>query len=139
MSEETSAGHREFASETAADAADGVAPTDRGDAGPTVMVAVSNPRTESALVTLAGAIASREGGRVLAAHIVTVPDQTSLEKAAENRAGLDRSSEELLAAAAADAEAFGVPIRTKTILSHRGIEEVFDAAVREDQIGRAHV
>ena len=99
-----------------------------GDEGPTVMVAVSNPRTESALVTLAGAIARHEGGRVLATHVVTVPDQTSLEKAAENRTGLDESSEELLAAAAADAEAFDVPIETKTILSHRGIEEVFDAA-----------
>jgi len=103
-----------------------------GDEGPTVMVAVSNPRTESALVTLAGAIARHEGGRVLATHVVTVPDQTSLEKAAENRTGLDESSEELLAAAAADAEAFDVPIETKTILSHRGIEEVFDAARTND-------
>jgi len=103
-----------------------------GDDGPTVMVAVSNPRTESALVTLAGAIARHEGGRVLATHVVTVPDQTSLEKAAENRTGLDESSEELLAAAAADAEAFDVPIETKTILSHRGIEEVFDAARTND-------
>jgi nucleotide-binding universal stress UspA family protein len=103
-----------------------------GADGPTVMVAVSNPRTESALVTLAGAIAKHEGGRVLATHIVTVPDQTSLEKAAENRSGLDQSSEALLAAAAADAEAFDVPIETKTVLSHRGIEEVFDAARRND-------
>nr|WP_249269096.1 universal stress protein [Halorubrum sp. Hd13] len=112
---------------TAFGAANGV-----GTDGPTVMVAVSNPRTESALVTLAGAVASHEGGRVLATHIVTVPDQTSLEKAAENRTDLDDSSEELLAAAAADAEAFDVPIETKTILSHRGIEEVFDAARTND-------
>ncbi|RAW44131.1 cationic amino acid transporter [Halorubrum sp. 48-1-W] len=96
------------------------------------MVAVSNPRTESALITLAGALARHEGGRVLATHIVTVPDQTSLEKASENRGGLDASSEELLDAAAADAEAFDVPIETKTILSHRGIEEVFDAARTND-------
>jgi nucleotide-binding universal stress UspA family protein len=102
------------------------------DDGPTIMVAVSNPRTESALVTLAGAIAQHEGGRVLATHIVTVPDQTSLETAAENRAKLDASSEELLAAAATDAEAFDAPIETKTVLSHRGIEAVFDAARTND-------
>jgi len=90
MSEEAFAGRR------------GLTP-EMTDEGPTVMVAVSNPRTESALVTLAAALAKHEGGRVLATHIVTVPDQTSLEKAAEHRAGLDHSSEELLAAAAADA------------------------------------
>ena len=114
------------------DVADAVAPTGVENEGPTIMVAVSNPRTESALITLAGAVAQHEGGRVLATHIVTVPDQTSLEKAAENRTGLDRSSEELLSAAASDAEAFDVPIETKTILSHRGIAEVFDAARTND-------
>nr|WP_241662559.1 universal stress protein [Halorubrum depositum] len=102
------------------------------DAGPTVMIAVSNPRTESALVALAGAIAEYERGRVLAIHVVTVPDQTSLEKAAENRERLDESSEALLDAAAADAAAFDAPIETKTVLSHRGIEEVFDAARTND-------
>ena len=105
-------------------------PTAATETGPTVLVALSNPRTEGALVTLAGALARHEGGRVLAVHVVTVPDQTSLEKAAENRAKLDRSSEELLDAAVDDAAAFDVPVRTKTVLSHRGVEEVFDAARR---------
>jgi nucleotide-binding universal stress UspA family protein len=112
------------------EAADTVAPT--GNEGPTVMVALANPRTESALITLAGALAEHEGGRVLATHIVTVPDQTALETAAENRARIDASSEELLSAATTDAEAFDVPIETRTILSHRGIEEVFDAARTHD-------
>jgi len=112
------------------EAADTVAPT--GNEGPTVMVALANPRTESALITLAGALAEHEGGRVLATHIVTVPDQTALETAAENRARIDASSEELLSAAMTDAEAFDVPIETRTILSHRGIEEVFDAARTHD-------
>ncbi|CQH59311.1 transport protein (probable substrate cationic amino acids) [Halobacterium hubeiense] len=112
------------------EAADSVAPT--GEEGPTVMVALSNPRTESALITLAGALAEHEGGRVLATHVVTVPDQTSLETAAERRAELDATSAELLSAAKADAEAFDVPIETQTILSHRGIEEVFDAARSND-------
>ena len=96
--------------------------------GPTVMVAVSNPRTESALVALAGAIAEHEGGRVLVIHVVTVPDQTALEEAAANRARIDRTSDDLLAAAVDDAAAFDAPVATKTILSHRGIGEVFDAA-----------
>ncbi|WP_311171875.1 amino acid permease [Halobellus ordinarius] len=112
------------------DAADAVAPV--GDDGPTIMVAVSNPRTESDLITLAGALASHKGGRVLATHIITVPDQTSLRTAAENRERIDASSEELLSAAKADAEAFDVPIETKTILSHRGVPEVFDAARSND-------
>ncbi|TKX82078.1 universal stress protein [Halorubrum sp. SD626R] len=105
--------------------------TGTGD-GPTVLVALANPRTEGALVALGGALAEREGGRVLAIHVVTVPDQTSLEKAAENRERLDESSDELLSAAVADAAAFDAPIETKTVLSHRGIEEVFDAARTND-------
>ncbi|MFC6721281.1 amino acid permease [Halobacteriaceae archaeon SHR40] len=111
-------------------AADAVAPD--GNDGPTIMVALSNPRTESSLITLAGALAKHEGGRVLATHIVTVPDQTSLETASENREQLDTASEKLLTAAKADAGEFDVPIETKTILSHRGFEEVFDAARSND-------
>jgi len=111
-------------------AADAVAPN--GTGGPTIMVALANPRTESALITLAGALAKYKDGRVLATHIVTVPDQTALETAAANRAQIDASSESLLDDAKADAEALDVPIETKTILSHRGIEEVFDAARTND-------
>jgi len=112
------------------DAADVVAPD--GNGGPTIVVAVANPRTESALITLAGALARHKGGRVLATHVVTVPDQTFLETAAENRERIDSSSDALLTAAKADAEAFDVPIETRTILSHRGFEEVFDAARTND-------
>ena len=112
------------------EAADAVAPT--GHEGPTVMVALANPRTESALISLAGAVAQHEGGRVLATHVVTVPDQTSLATAAEKREQLDASSKKLLEDAKADAASFDVPIETKTILSHRGLEEVFDAARTND-------
>jgi nucleotide-binding universal stress UspA family protein len=111
-------------------AADVVAPA--ATDGPTIMVALSNPRTESALITLASALAKHKGGRVLATHIVTVPDQTALDTAAENRSRIDSSSEKLLTAAKADGGALDVPIETKTILSHRGIEEVFDAARTND-------
>ena len=114
------------------DAADAVAPSGTEESGvPTTMVALSNPRTESALITLAGAIAKQQGGRVLATHIVQVPDQTSLEAAADNdRIGAE--SEALLDAAKADAEAMDVEVETKTVLSHRGIEEVFDLARTDD-------
>jgi len=83
------------------------------------MLALSNPRAESALVRLAAALASHGGGRVLATHIVTVPHQTALATASENRERIDASSEELLAGARRDAETFDVPIETKTILSYR--------------------
>ena len=69
---------------------------------------------------------------MLATHIVTVPNQTALEIAAEHRDQLDSESEELLAAAKADAARFDVPVQTRTILSHRGVEEVFDAARSND-------
>ncbi|NHN47971.1 amino acid permease [Halostella sp. JP-L12] len=123
-------GREEELPDSVVEAANVVAPV--GNEGPTIMVALANPRTESALITLAGALAQHKGGRVLATHIVTVPDQTSLETAAENRARIDASSEDLLSAAKSDAEAFDVPIETKTILSHRGLEEVFDAARTTD-------
>ncbi|WP_265108222.1 amino acid permease [Halosolutus halophilus] len=112
------------------EAADAVAPS--GTDGPTIMVALANPRTESALITLASALAEHEGGRVLATHIVTVPDQTALAAAAENGDRIDTVSESLLKTAKEDAAAFDVPIETKTILSHRGLEEVYDAAQSND-------
>ncbi|SFR93999.1 amino acid/polyamine/organocation transporter, APC superfamily [Halomicrobium zhouii] len=106
------------------DAADAVAPN--GGEGPTIMVALSNPRTEGALVTLAGALAAAQGGRVVATHVITVPDQTPLDAASEQP--VEAESERLLADAKRDAESFDVPIETRSILSHRGLHEVFDAA-----------
>jgi nucleotide-binding universal stress UspA family protein len=102
-----------------------------GGTGPTIMVALSNPRTEAPLVTVAGALAKHQDGEVLATHIVQVPDQTALSAAAEND-NLTAESERLLADAKEDAEAMGAPVETTTILSHRGLEEVFDAARTHD-------
>lgn len=83
------------------------------------MVALSNPRTESALVSLAAVWAKHHDGRVLAIHIVQVPDQTALSAAAKNRERIDAESADLLAAAEADAEAVGVPIETPAVLAER--------------------
>ncbi|WP_225333319.1 amino acid permease [Halomicrobium urmianum] len=116
--------NRETVPGPVADAADAVAPN--GGDGPTVMVALSNPRSEGALVTLAGALAAAKGGTVLAIHVVTVPDQTPLDVVQTQRT--ETESERLLADARRDAEAFDVPVETRTIVSHRGLAEVFDAA-----------
>ncbi|WP_115891743.1 amino acid permease [Haloferax sp. Atlit-48N] len=117
---------------TVVDAAATVAPNGSGriDDAPatTTMVAVSSPRTERALVTLAAALAKFDGGRVLATHVIQVPDQTSLAAAADQRDRISKASERLMADARADVEQLDVPVDTRTILSHEGLAEVFDAA-----------
>ncbi|WP_435360369.1 amino acid permease [Haloarchaeobius sp. DFWS5] len=107
-----------------------VAPNGSGhtEVGPTTMVALSNPRTERALVTLAAALAKFDGGRVLATHVIQVPDQTSLEAAAEQRDRISKTSKGLMADARRDAERLAVPVETRTVLSHEGLDEVFDIA-----------
>jgi amino acid transporter/nucleotide-binding universal stress UspA family protein len=97
-----------------------------------VMVPLANPEHEHDLITLASAIAKQNEGTVVATHIVTVPDQTALAGAAEYADEIDESSEQLLRDAKADAETFGVPVETHTIISHRSFEEVFDAARQHD-------
>jgi nucleotide-binding universal stress UspA family protein len=92
------------------------------------MVPLSNPRTERDLVELASLIAKAKGGSVLATHIVQVPDQTPLYAGSDHIERIDAESEKLLDAAREDAETFGADVETKTIVSHRSFEEVFDAA-----------
>jgi amino acid transporter/nucleotide-binding universal stress UspA family protein len=111
--------------DAAVSAATGVQP-DGGDYK--VMVPLANPEHEKDLITLASAIAKQRGGSVDAVHIVTVPDQTTLEYGAEHVDQLDAHSGDLLAAAREDAETFDVPVETHTILSHRSFEEIFTAA-----------
>ena len=97
-----------------------------------VMVPLANPESERDLMPLAGALATPRGGTVVATHIVTVPDQMALAGAAEHVDEIDRTSADLLESAREDAEAFGVSVETHTVLSHRGFEEIFDAAVTYD-------
>jgi len=115
--------------EPAVSAAAGVAP-DGGDYR--VMVPLANPEHEKDLITLASAVAKQRGGTVVATHIVTVPDQTALAGARARSDEIDATSKDLLDSARADAETFGVDVETHTILSHRGFEEVFDAARTHD-------
>ncbi len=97
-----------------------------------VLVPLANPEHEHDLITLASVIAKQRGGTVDAVHIVTVPDQTTLEYAAEHFTDDRHESRQLLEAAVEDAESFGVPVETTTIFSHRSFEEIFDAARTHD-------
>ncbi|QHS18366.1 universal stress protein [haloarchaeon 3A1-DGR] len=97
-----------------------------------VLVPLANPQHETALVTLASAVAKRYGGVIDAVHIVTVPDQTSLEYAVDHLEDHEENYHGILDAARRDAETLGVPVETHTIVSHRGFEEIFDAARTHD-------
>jgi len=115
--------------DAAVDAADSVEP--EGDEF-RVFVPISNPRTETDLISIAAAMARSRGGTVDAAHVVQVPDQTTLQAGADHLDDLSAESERLLAQAREDAETFDVDLETHTILSHRAFEEVFDAARRHE-------
>ncbi|MFB6168986.1 MAG: amino acid permease [Haloferacaceae archaeon] len=95
-----------------------------------VMVPLANPEHERDLITLASAVANQRGGTVVAVNIEQVPDQTPLEAARDR--GDHADAHDLLERAREDAETFGVPVETHTILSHRTFEEVFDAARTHD-------
>ena len=95
-----------------------------------VLVPLSNPRTETHLISLASTLASANDGTVEAVHIVEVPDQTPLHQGSEHVERIDTESRSLLEAAREDAATFGAPVETTTIVSHRAFEEVFEAARR---------
>ncbi|WP_254810579.1 universal stress protein [Natronosalvus amylolyticus] len=91
-----------------------------------VFVPLSNPRTETHLITLGAAIANQRDDRVVAVTIIQVPDQTSLQ-AARDRFEVQDSKDQL-AGARRTASDIGAPIETRTIFSHRLFKTVFDTA-----------
>ncbi|WP_435101310.1 amino acid permease [Halarchaeum sp. P4] len=93
-----------------------------------VLVPLANPEHEKQLITLASAAAKQRDGIVEAVHIVTVPDQTSLEYAAEHPETVEAGHRDILEDARRDAETFGVDVETKTVFSHQAYEEIFDVA-----------
>ncbi|MFC7071279.1 amino acid permease [Halobaculum lipolyticum] len=115
--------------DAAVDAADAMAP-DGGEYR--VMVPLANPASEADLIELAANIARQRGGSVDAVHIVSVPDQTSLEYAAAHVPEFDDTTDELLDRARLDAEELGVPVETSTVVSHQSFAEVFDVARTHD-------
>ncbi len=97
----------------------------------TVVVPVSNPRTESQLLSLASIVAKANDGVVEAVHVVEVPDQTPLEEGAEHIQQIDQESQQLMEQVRDRTETFDVPLEVRTVVSHRSFEEVFDLARRE--------
>ena len=92
-----------------------------------VMVPISNPETEDELVSLGSTVAKQNDGIVHAVHIVDVPDQTPLDRAAER---LGDESEERMTSARETAAEYDVEIETHTVYSHRPFDELFDSARR---------
>jgi amino acid transporter/nucleotide-binding universal stress UspA family protein len=97
-----------------------------------VMVALANPESETDLISLGAAIAKQRGGTLVAVHNVYVPTQTSLEEGRERIDQIDPGAKDLIESAREDAETFGVDVETHTVVSHKGFEEVFDAATQYD-------
>ncbi|WP_247729285.1 amino acid permease [Halovivax limisalsi] len=116
--------------DAAVSAAEAAAPS---EATPSrVMVPLSNPRTEGALMELASTIAADRDGIVHAVHIVQVPDQTPLDRGAAMTDRIDAESQKLLDQARESVSRSDVDIETTTVVSHRPFEAIFDAAQRHD-------
>ncbi len=97
-----------------------------------VMVPLSNPRTERNLIELGSLLAKANDGTVVATHIVQVPDQTPLYAGSEHLDRIDAESQKLLDSARESANTFGADVETRTVVSHRSFEEIFDSA-RSDE------
>jgi nucleotide-binding universal stress UspA family protein len=97
-----------------------------------VVVPISNPRTESRLVELAAAVASRhEDAVVHVVHIVQMPDRTPRGYDLDQRDRIVENSKSLLADMPEVAASYGVDCETSTVVSHRSFQELFDVAERE--------
>ncbi|EMA47177.1 amino acid permease [Halobiforma nitratireducens] len=97
----------------------------------TVVVPVSNPRTESNLLSLASVVAKANDGVVKAVHIVEVPDQTPLQEGSEHVKRIDEESQKLMEQVRESTETLDVPVEVTTVASHRGFEQIFDLARQE--------
>ncbi|MCU4743506.1 amino acid permease [Natronoglomus mannanivorans] len=102
-----------------------------GESQYTVVVPVSNPRTESDLLSLASVFAKANGGRVQAVHIVEVPDQTPLSEGSEHIRQIDTESQRLMEHVRESTDTMDVPVDIRTVVSHRAFEEIFNVARRE--------
>jgi nucleotide-binding universal stress UspA family protein len=93
-----------------------------------VLVPLANPRTGTDLISLASLVARARGGTVVATHVVQVPDQLSVSAGAERVDRIDEESAALLESAREEATTFGVDVETRTVVSHRAFEAIFDSA-----------
>jgi len=95
-----------------------------------VMVPVANPRTEDELIALGATLAKQNDGTVHAVHIVSVPDQTSLESVSDKLDSIDPETDTLMQGAREMAAEYDVDLETHTVVSHRPFDEIFDSARR---------
>jgi len=96
-----------------------------------VLVAISNPRTETGLVELAAAVASdRENATVRAVHVVQPPERTSVERDSRQYRRIVGQSERLMEDLGEAAADYDVAYGHATLVSNRPVEDVFDAAER---------
>jgi len=107
--------------------------TDPGEyGGDRIVVPISNPRAETALVELACTLASeREDASVHVVHIVQMPDRTPRGYRADQTDRIVASSDQQMAELRGIAESYEVHFETSTVVSHRSFEEIFDVAERE--------
>lgn len=80
------------------------------------------------VITLASVLANQHGDTVEAVNTATAPDQLSVQYAADHVEEFEEEYHAILDEAERDVETFGAEVETHTILSHGGLEEVFDAA-----------
>jgi uncharacterized hydrophobic protein (TIGR00271 family) len=102
-------------------------PEKRAEAKYRILVAVANPATADALISVGSTLALAHGGEVLALQVAVVPEQTSL--LAGQRAARQRFS--LLDRAVKRAQAVGVPVYPIVRIAHSPVEGVLDTATEE--------
>lgn len=98
-----------------------------------IVVPIANPRTESRIVELACALASRkESVTVHVVHIIQTPSRGSADYGANQRRQIVDRSEGLMADVQETVRGYDVECETSTIVSKRSFEEIFAVAERED-------
>ncbi len=99
-----------------------------------IVVPVANPATERGLLRLAAATAARQDreAEIIAANIITVPDQTSLaQEVAYEQERLERQ-QELLEQAEGIAQELGVGLRTRAVVG-RDVGETVLRIIEQEQ------
>jgi len=97
-----------------------------------IVVPISNPRTETALVELACKLASQNADATIhVVHIVQMPDRTPTGYRADRHQRIVETSDDLMADIRDVADDHGIPCETSTVVSHRSFEEIFDVADRK--------
>ncbi|WP_122088861.1 formate/nitrite transporter family protein [Halalkalicoccus subterraneus] len=98
-----------------------------------IVVPIANPRTESQIIELACALASRkENATVHAVHIIQTPGRGSPDYGSTQRGRIVERSEEQMETLWDTIEGYDVGCETSTIVSKRSFEEIFTVAGREN-------